>query len=420
MPFMRLLRSDDPGVARAEPGTPIPFKAVTPGKKRDGLDTAVLPWRTDRYQRNPVVTWVHDFMGNRLPIGRGEVRTADTDAGEEMDVAITFDVADAFAAEVDRKYRSGFLHAVSVSWDDVDEDGVPVRSSGKKAVSHDLLEIAAVPVPGDPDALMERQVTALRAVRTDIDRLLGDEEKPTGKRMIVGSYEEKRGRIESALATSGLLSGEIYILSTLDDFVVACVWNTETWVSRYYKVPYTQAADGGIAFGELVPVRIVHDVVDQEGNAVRALVNGDDSWMDAAAAMVDVFARGSDDPDDKRRRAYNALLPAYRHLGRTPPEWVTGAELRALDDANWQALFLSGELEVTGERVGAELSSRNVQELTEVRDAVQDAGKRLGTLLDRVSSKNQPAEEEDDAEERTALADILRGLQQLATGEEAA
>lgn len=420
MPYMRLLRSDDPGVAHAEPGTPIPFKAVTPGKKRDGLNTAALPWRTDNYRRNPVVTWVHDFMGNRLPIGRGDVRTLDTDDGEEMDADIIFDVGDPFATDVDRKYRAGFLHAISVSWEDVDEDGVPVRASGKKAVAHDLLEIAAVPVPGDPGALMERQVTALRAVRTDIDALLGDQPAHAAKRMIVGSYEEKKARIETAVEAAGLFSGHIYVLSTLDDFVVVSVWNEDTWVSRYYRVAYTQAADGGIAIGEYAPVRIVHDVVDQDGNAVRALVGGDDPWVDTAAAMVEVFARGSDDPDDKRRRTYNALLPAYRHLGRTPPEWVSGEELRALDDANWQALFLAGELEMTGQRVGAELSSRNAQELTEVRDAVQDAGKRLSALLDRVSAKNQPAEEDDDPDERTAFSAILRGLDLLATGGEVA
>ena len=52
-----------------------------------------------------------------------------------------------FARQVERKYRDGFLHAVSVGWDTIELDG---------RQRYDLLDLSAVPVPGDPSAIMER------------------------------------------------------------------------------------------------------------------------------------------------------------------------------------------------------------------------------------------------------------------------
>ena len=102
--YMRLQRAE----TQAETDGPLVFKASTPGTKRDGYDTAALPWRTENYRSNPVITWVHDFAGNRLPIGRADIEvTGGARAGGKSDpegilAAITFDRADPFAAEVER------------------------------------------------------------------------------------------------------------------------------------------------------------------------------------------------------------------------------------------------------------------------------------------------------------------------------
>ena len=403
--FMRLNRADNQST---EPGSPLSFVAATPGKKRDGYDTASLPWLVDNYRLNPAVTWVHDFGGDRLPIGRGEVTVEDTPGGEALRASIIFDVADPFAAEVDRKYRAGYLHAVSVSWDDVDEDGIPVRNSGKKAVAHDLLEIAAVPVPGDPGALKERQVTALRALRADLDAVLSEDpvagiilpaggsvitpaapvQAPTGERAITGSYEDLADRVRDAVKAAGLFSGYIYVMATFADSAVIAVY-VEDGPSRLYRVAYT-VADGSITIGDWLPVRLVQDIEGLDGSAVRLAVDGDDPWVSAATAMVDVFTRGSGDPDDRRLRTYRALQGHYRRAKRTPPEWLHSSELDDLDDDNWRALFVAGELDVVaacradGARVGAELSARNLTEFSEALAAITDGAKRIGAVLDRV------------------------------------
>ena len=143
--YMRAIA--EPVDPQAQAGTPIRFIASTEGVKRDGKELRSEAWRIDNFRRNPVVLWAHDYIGNHLPVGRAEVGFQD----RAMTADVTFDTGDEFGANIDRKYRSGFLHAVSVGWDEL-------------ADGNELLDISAVPVPGDPDALIQRQLRALRAV----------------------------------------------------------------------------------------------------------------------------------------------------------------------------------------------------------------------------------------------------------------
>lgn len=145
-------------------------------------------------------------------------------------------------------------------------------------------------------------------------------------------------------------------------------------------------------------------------------------WADVAAGMVEALTRAPEDTDAARHRSYKRLLPAYRFLGRTPPEWIDGDELRALDDANWRALFLSGELDAieVDQRAGAELSGRNIQELSAAAEAIQTGLDRIVTLLERVRpadvQKGQPGKGEDDDDDggERAVADGGADMRELA------
>jgi hypothetical protein len=157
--FMRLYRAEpDTG----EPGGAMTFIASTPGPKRDGMDLDQQMWYLDNYRRNPVFLWAHDYLGRSLPIGRAEVAVD----GGQLRCAVSFDQKDDFARQVEQKYRDGYLHAVSVGWNNVQLDGREM---------YDLLDISAVPVPGDPDALKERQLAGMRGIYSDIQRLLDAE-----------------------------------------------------------------------------------------------------------------------------------------------------------------------------------------------------------------------------------------------------
>ena len=138
-----------------QPGSPIRFVASTEGVKRDGKSLDAEKWQLDNFRANPVGLWGHDYWGERLPIARADVSVED---GRLM-ASMTFDQEDEFARAVEGKYRRGFLNAVSVGWDET-EDG------------YELLDISAVPVPGDPDALMERQMRAFRALADQLNSVM--------------------------------------------------------------------------------------------------------------------------------------------------------------------------------------------------------------------------------------------------------
>lgn len=133
--------------AEHKAGEPMRFIASTEGVKRDGKNLDMSRWRLENYRKNPVFLWVHDYWGTKLPLGRAEAQVEE----RQLLADVTFDQEDEFARQVESKYARGFLHTVSVGWDETKE-------------GYDLLDISAVPVPGDPDALIERQYRALQSI----------------------------------------------------------------------------------------------------------------------------------------------------------------------------------------------------------------------------------------------------------------
>jgi len=133
-------------------GAPLRFVLSTPGIKRDGLSLDMRRMRTDSFNRNPVMLWQHgrDIQRGDLPIGRWANVRVNQD-GELIGEA-EFDGDDKFALDVERKYRMGYLNAVSISWQYRDEGQMEW---------YDLLEASAVAVPADPDALMDGRSVVL-------------------------------------------------------------------------------------------------------------------------------------------------------------------------------------------------------------------------------------------------------------------
>jgi len=167
--FIRAYRADN-----QEPGGPLRFVAATEAIGRDGLVIDSGGWQLDNYRANPVVLWAHDYTGQRPPIGRADI-AVDGDSGNLM-ADITFDAGDPFAADVERKYRSGFLNAVSVGWNTLELKPASDGRSLGTVTKAELLDISAVPVPGDPGALLERQARALADLGETLARLTDEPE----------------------------------------------------------------------------------------------------------------------------------------------------------------------------------------------------------------------------------------------------
>ena len=103
-------------------------------------------WDLENYKRNPVILYGHDQGG--LPIGKA-VNVAVENGALTFDVKFVPAEIYPFAGTVEAMYRDGFLNAVSVGFIPTDVDGNTIKKA-------ELLELSAVPVPANHEALMQR------------------------------------------------------------------------------------------------------------------------------------------------------------------------------------------------------------------------------------------------------------------------
>ena len=118
-------------------------------------------WMLDNYKQNPIVIFNHD--ATQLPIGRGDVEVID---GNLM-IDIQFDEEDPRAAEIGRKVKAGYLNAVSVGFnamEQVHRDELPADhfAYGQKGMffpKAELLEVSIVTIPANQEAVAAKKYT---------------------------------------------------------------------------------------------------------------------------------------------------------------------------------------------------------------------------------------------------------------------
>lgn len=104
-------------------------------------------WILKNFMKNPVILWGHNVREERPPIGRALKVWLEGARKKRLMFKLQFDMADQFAAEVFRKYKDGFLHAFSVGF-------IPLEWEDNTFMQMELLELSAVPVPANPEAIM--------------------------------------------------------------------------------------------------------------------------------------------------------------------------------------------------------------------------------------------------------------------------
>lgn len=400
--YLRAYRAD---TGKPSDTGPMRFVASTENVARDGLTIAADGWQLANYRKNPIVLWAHDYFGNRPPIGRAEVKVE----GKELLADVTFDAGDSFAADIERKYRQGFLSAVSVGWDTLEIDGkVPEPGElmavmfggahGKTITKAELLDISAVPVPGDPDALKER------AVRGLMDTVSVESLADAVRALTRGAIPANTGGPKADMDATWDGPGE----------VAKCpaermpLRRMHAWVDpegdpdakSSYKFPH-HTAEGAVVFrgcvaalGRLDQADIpesdkagvrrhieahYRDDFDREPPA-RSVVDAEVIWPGTALMMARLYLDMTDDADDDERvKRYRTLERRYRLLGKEAPEFLSRSQLCLLDEETIRGLFLAGEHELLGwsgwnateQRAGAVLSKRNRGDLEQAIALVQ-------------------------------------------------
>ena len=339
---LRAMRVTDPD---PESTGPIEFIASTEGIKRDGLELKLEQWELSNFKRNPVMLWAHDYMGQRPPIGRVEIKQ---DKEQRALIAsVTFDSDDPFAADIERKYRNGFLNAVSVGWNTVLRSGKNWTDEDLTMddLRFDLLDLSAVPVPGDPDALMERQLQMARSFVTEYER----EHQP-----VPGVRPAHRSTV-APIDTPWIPTKEL-LLSDLEARTRSCAFVND---DAYYFPHH-------LSSGEVV-------------------------WRGVATAMVRLFTSPPIDLNESERKGvYTHLARHYEQFRKEPPEYLESKVLSALTADDLRGLFLEGEQELLPaefERAGAVLNKRN-------RDDLNQAISLLQAIAER-SAKAEASESDD-------------------------
>ena len=124
------------------------FVISTGSVDRDNDTISAAGWQLDNYRKNPVVQWAHDYKS--LPIARA------LHVGVENDKLVaTAEFADHPMAEtVLRMIDGGFLRATSVGFRPI-KRAMNEERGGYDFQSQELLEFSVVPVPANPEALIE-------------------------------------------------------------------------------------------------------------------------------------------------------------------------------------------------------------------------------------------------------------------------
>ena len=132
------------------------FTASTADMDRDGEVIDVAGWDLKNFKKNPVIMFAHDYR--TLPIGKAtKIGVRD---GKLVDVVEfppegTYEFADI----VQRLVDAGYLKTQSVGfipkkWEDGDFEDEKSNKPRRTYTKQELLEISIVPVPSNPNALM--------------------------------------------------------------------------------------------------------------------------------------------------------------------------------------------------------------------------------------------------------------------------
>lgn len=139
----------------------VDFIISTASRDRDFDTINQEGWELTHYRSNPVVLWAHDSR-SRPPIAnstREELEDGDLVSTAKFPEANIF----AFADLVFELIAGGFLHAASVGfmpdeWDIVD---YPDGGWGFRFMRQELLEWSVVPIPANPEALVQARSAGL-------------------------------------------------------------------------------------------------------------------------------------------------------------------------------------------------------------------------------------------------------------------
>jgi HK97 family phage prohead protease len=151
----------------------IDFVASTEAVDRYGDIIRVAGWKLDNYKRNPIFLWAH--KSGEPPIGKTVgIHTESNPPALVQKVEFADKETYPFADVIFNLYKGKFLRAVSVGFLPLE---MPKRikdaednTTGWEFINQELLELSAVPVPANPEAVA-RMVSKGFGTEADLERV---------------------------------------------------------------------------------------------------------------------------------------------------------------------------------------------------------------------------------------------------------
>lgn len=131
---------------------PSEFTISTAARDRDGDVIQPKGWDLEAYKKNPVIMWAHDY--SQPPVGKALSTVKSNDALKQTVDWISRDVSP-FAFSIGRMVKQGFLNATSVGFKPKEFDMLDGEDVGFEFRGQELLENSIVPIPSNPEALVE-------------------------------------------------------------------------------------------------------------------------------------------------------------------------------------------------------------------------------------------------------------------------
>ena len=341
---------------------------------------------TDNYAQNPVMLWAHKY--DEVPIARSVEMSRIKEAKSDGSVAHKIQAITEFQPDsnyqknwngvtggmIFEMYRTKFLNAVSIgfdphSWEPLElKDGESSEydeMSGTRFLKWDMLEFSGVPVPSNPDALVDRKSykKMLKKWANETIKMCDGDCPTNSENRGVISYKQTSKAPEDAAWDAGAEVGA----ASVDDLKVMCAWfdSANPEIKGSYKLPHhTQANKSTVWRGVMAA-----------GNAIQGSRGG-----------VDI---PSSDVDGVKSH----LGKHYAEFDKTPPwerkgvEGGSDMETETKETKEIEALTKRiEELEATI-KAGRVLSVSNESDLRDAQDHHTQGVKLTNGVLDKVTGK---------------------------------
>lgn len=273
------------------------FTISTEGIDRDNDIISATGWDTKNYEKNPVVLWAHQY--DQLPVGKAKGLKFQ---GGKIVADVEFVPAEVypFAETVYRMVKAGFLSGTSVGFRPV-QSSFNEKRQGYDFSKQELLEFSVVPIPANPDALLEARAAGV-IDETDVAAI-----QEWATKSLTAIAESKPVAVASLEA---LPADAAWEAPTLKAFTVRA-WDKLGPADR-------RKVAGHFAYG----VKNPPDTFEELAFPHHDPATGKVSWAGLVTAMGDVLAgaKGLDIAPDHLKAIYDHLADHFKAFGRTAPE----------------------------------------------------------------------------------------------------